>query len=73
MPPTIRFELDEFEAAENYVKKVLNVIDSNENLEFRATGLEIMAFLNMEKEKFRESRKIDVPSTFDTGAVRSNR
>ena len=55
---TIRFELGEFEAAENYVKKVLNVIDSNDNLEFRATSLEIMAFLNMEKENFKKAEKL---------------
>jgi len=55
---TIAFEQKEFGNAEDLAKKTLSLVDQQANPEFHATGLEIMAFLSMEREHFGQAEQL---------------
>lgn len=54
----IAFEQKEYDRAKGLVNKALKVVDQRASPEFHATGLEILAFLNMESKKFGQSEKL---------------
>lgn len=55
---TIAFEQKQYDRAEILAKKALNLIDWETSPQFHATGLEILAFLNMERKKFTKAEEL---------------
>ncbi|MEM1336681.1 MAG: CHAT domain-containing protein [Bacteroidota bacterium] len=55
---TIAFEQKEFDRSKDLAGKALKILDVGTSPEFYATGLEIMAFLEMERKNFEQAEKL---------------